>query len=312
VGGLAIACACGLGALGCSSGSAGGGAIGSATYPSDADLVAKAAVALGSCVPDDRPDGWLNLWLSRVYAPGETNNRFLGAAKCLATTGGGCIAVRTCLGLTVDQSGPCDRACSGNVATECDGNTRFVSDCSKLGQQCVSGRCKPNGAACDATSYVDACVDGVPSVCSNAVVRKGPKCADFGLACGASSPTPPSTPVCRGAGAACSATYGPYSIDFGAGLGCDGSKLRACVGNQEATVDCAALGKGFSCQTASGAYFCGLASECNPLAAKGTDTCDGTSVVVCEAGKIQRVDCRSLGFTGCDATRGICTPNGWP
>lgn len=304
-------CACGLASIamsGCSS-SGGSSQVANVSYPVDADLLAKAAVVVGSCAPDDGPNGWLNAWLSNVYAPNELEARLAAAARCLATTGGGCNALRTCAGLSVDQSGPCDRACAGNVATECEGNTKYVSDCARVGQVCVNGRCRPSGAACDATTFSPSCDQGAPKICSSALVRGGPKCADFGLSCGVAS-TSGGTPTCRGDGPACAGSYGPYSIDLGGGLACDGARLRACVGGQEAVIDCARIGVGFSCQTLGGAFFCGVAAECNPLTSKGTDACDGASVVLCAAGKAQRIDCKSLGFAGCDASKGICTPNG--
>jgi hypothetical protein len=32
-------------------------------------------------------------------------------------------------------------------------------------------------------------------------------------------------------------------------------------------------------------------------------TCDGATVVICNAGRVDRVDCRSLGFTGCEVNK---------
>ena len=54
--------------------------------------------------------------------------------------------------------------------------------------------------------------------------------------------------------------------------------------------------------------YCGTAAECSPKSPwnKVAATCDATSVVMCNGGKISKLDCTTLGFTGCNA--GLCTP----
>jgi cysteine-rich repeat protein len=85
----------------------------------------------------------------------------------------------------------------------------------------------------------------------------------------------------------------------------DGSALDACVNGRQALLDCSLQGPRFRCQEAGGIAFCGLASECVPelgylnrFAFK--ESCDGDTLVFCNKGRIERVDCLSLGFVGCD------------
>ncbi|MBI2389588.1 MAG: hypothetical protein HYV09_08330 [Deltaproteobacteria bacterium] len=40
--------------------------------------------------------------------------------------------------------------------------------------------------------------------------------------------------------------------------------------------------------------------------------CDGTTLVVCNAGKRERLDCKSLGFAGCNARFGVCSSSVYP
>jgi hypothetical protein len=87
------------------------------------------------------------------------------------------------------------------------------------------------------------------------------------------------------------------------GVSCSGATLSACVGGKLATVDCSSRGPGFACQHVADDYFCGLAAECDPANDRGPSTaasCNGTSLEFCNAGRLEHVDCLSLGFTGCD------------
>ena len=152
--------------------------------------------------------------------------------------------------------------------------------------------------------------DGRPTACKNAVLRGG-RCANLGLTCTAGA--------CTGTGAACPKdSPSSEAQTYLSGLGCAGTHLRACVGGQEQSVDCAAQGEGtgFSCHSAGGSFFCGLGDECAPNERNGGNVpvrCDGNTVVVCNAGRLDRVDCTSLGFTGCDVDQHLghfgCTPS---
>ena len=143
---------------------------------------------------------------------------------------------------------------------------------------------------------------------SGATVQ-GPDCQALGLGCEAVNGK------CQGTGAAC---VNKESSDFDSvnfeAVSCSAGKLEACVNGKTQTVDCATLGPGFTCQSAGGKPFCGLASDCLP-AGDGTGSmtnpvsCDGTKVTFCSAGRLETLDCLSLGFTGCSVDNGYgCTP----
>jgi cysteine-rich repeat protein len=130
-------------------------------------------------------------------------------------------------------------------------------------------------------------------------VWHGPVCASLGLAC--------ENGACVGTGGPCNAIGGAPEEGTAAGMSCsaDGSALDACVNGRQALLDCSLQGPRFRCQEAGGIAFCGLASECVPelgylnrFAFK--ESCDGDTLVFCNKGRIERVDCLSLGFVGCD------------
>lgn len=300
----------------CSSSGATGGTSGPtpvASYPLDPAVLTKAAVVLGSCVPDDRANGILSSWLTDIVDPASDDGHVRGAAACLATHGGGCAAVQSCLGMKVEIVPGCTEGCAGSVATGCDGDAAFRVDCAKLGQICDRGSCRAaSGAACDGGTFVSTCEDyDRPSRCSGGKVALGTRCSDWGAVC-LDAPGG-SGKACVGTGAACTATgYSTKNVLLDSGLGCEGTQLRACVAGGEALIRCEDVATGLTCQSFGGtSFFCGKAAECDALSMKGKDTCDGDSVVVCDAGKIVRVDCKSLGFTGCNATYGVCTPSPW-
>jgi hypothetical protein len=270
--------------------------------PSLAETYARAAAVAGSCMPDDG----INRNLARFWDPLAAPNFFAQLrpqARCLATAGGGCAAVRTCLGYQLTVDGPaCTTSCAGKVLTLCDEdggrNLRLTIDCGKVGLSCDPQSFCTDGpsAACTSDTFAPACSAGRGSLCDDGRTARTARCEDLPLTCEAGQ--------CKGTGAACKGgepgAEGQVHLD---GLACDGTHLRACVGGKEQVIDCAAQGEGqgFSCQTVSGQFFCGLAAECVPSeSSSGTVTCDGSTVVICNAGRIQRVDCTALGFTGCE------------
>ena len=77
-------------------------------------------------------------------------------------------------------------------------------------------------------------------------------------------------------------------------------------------IDCSEVGAGFSCQTFGTSAFCGLAAECDPSSGAVSDaTCEGDQLVFCNAGRLDKLDCKSLGFSGCNASWGVCSPSPW-
>jgi hypothetical protein len=271
----------------------------------DPDLLARAATVVGSCLPDDGIDRNLaNIWHSDVNHAWIWQRPGL-QAECLASTKCGCGDVKACIGwevTRVDAGSTCE-PCAGSVFCETIGDLRLTIDCSAVGLVCdpLVGCGEAPAAPCANATFVPACsATGRPQTCDGSfggdAVSLGPECATLGLVCAGDQ--------CAGNGAACT---GGQVFSKGAlspqGLGCSGAMLDACVGGKHHTINCAERGPGFSCQTFDGHFFCGLASAClpgnEPEGSAATTTCEGNTVVVCNAGRIDRVDCLSLGFTGC-------------
>ncbi len=302
----------GAGGSGGSGGAGGGGGSGTPMDPpgpKDQDAALQAAILIGSCVPDDGIQRVLNnMHATRGVEPGGLD--FKEFTKCFEGKTNGCKAVEECLGIVVDLSGPCMPTCTGSVFKVCDDALAFNVDCAKFGYTCSAseGRCVGGpapGPACDPGTFQESCQDGAPRVCVGKEIS-GPNCADYGLTC---KPEPFGGVACLGTGAACQPDgTGSLSIDYHEGLACDGELLRACLNGGEQAVDCGTLVTGFTCQTSGAATFCGLAGACDPTAGADT-TCEGDSVVVCNAGRIDKVDCKTLGFTSCNANFGTCGPS---
>jgi hypothetical protein len=49
-------------------------------------------------------------------------------------------------------------------------------------------------------------------------------------------------------------------------------------------------------------------TDCNPRSTLLT-TCEGDQIVICNAGRVDRIDCKALGFDGCDPDVGLCYPS---
>lgn len=286
--------------------------------PIDPAAAARAAVFLASCMSDDG----INRTLQEIYLE-RTTLPFRSAAvlACLASKTNGCAAITECLGVKYGSDGPCDGGCAGSVYEECSGSTRLSIDCARMGLDCKPVRGGYCGGAdavtCDGTTFQGTCVDGTPTGCEDGLTRRGLHCPDFGATCALLSTTQPgggTTFGCKGAGGACTGTNNDDTTTARwEGVRCEAGKLVGCLSNGLATLDCATSAIGFTCFDspdggAGATAYCGTASECLPKSPwqKVAATCEGTSVVICNGGKIEKLDCASLGFTGCNA--GVCTP----
>jgi hypothetical protein len=316
----------------CSSGEgSGGGSCGSAPAegsgwnlgrpPLDPSASLRAAVFMGSCFPDDNP----NTTLQDYYAKRSDDSAGrLDTVACLAAKANGCQAVTDCVGIHVTIQASCSPpvACDGNRMQVCSDGMKFDVDCTNSAMQrvCAETGCSPCGGGelpCDRATFVGHCEAGRPIRCRNGHATPGMRCADVGLEC---RPDPFGNPLggtqynCYGAGASCPTTTAMAAPGLLTGTGCSGTRLEACVGGYSHGVECAEVGAGFTCQSfasTSGetSYFCGLAGECDAAAQGLIDpTCDGDSVVLCNAGRIEKVDCTALGFTGCAPQWGRCVP----
>jgi len=276
----------------------------------DPDLVARAAAVIGSCMPDDGvARNATHIWLEHLAAA-RLYFRFGEQLACIANAACGCAALEQCFGWVASVAPPdCTGACSGDVFTGCGDGAQQVFDCGRLGLSCdPQANCVAETAvACDGSELPTCTAAGEVQFCDDGFLRKTP-CQALGFACDAGQ--------CVGKGASCTATLPfEYELVQPVGTGCSGSTLQACLGGKATTVDCATQGPGFGCQTLDGSFFCGLAAECVPadnyLSAQ-PQTCDGTVLSFCNAGRLEHLDCTALGFTGCEVDSKIghygCTP----
>jgi hypothetical protein len=289
------------------------------------DLLARAATVLGSCLPDDGINRALTNFWNVTIDPALVGGRQALQADCLANARCGCAAVAACLGfVTSGIDAGCTTGCVGDIFSMCgtasDGQVvRTSIDCGTQGLVCdpLAICQEAPTVACDPATFVPSCgSDGRSEICRSKgagnALFKGPICETLGLGC--------ADGVCVGQGATCAGGYpGPEGQTYLQGTGCSGTALLACVGGRTQTFDCTTIAPGFSCQSVSGTYFCGIASECVPgnlpLGTSVTpNTCDGAQVVLCNAGRIDRVDCLALGFEGCEVDRSKgkygCVPGG--
>ncbi|HKP56658.1 MAG TPA: hypothetical protein VJV78_08060 [Polyangiales bacterium] len=274
----------------------------------DATVLARAAVVIGSCVPDHG----INRDLSHLWSQGEHWwQRLAYAAECIAAAGGGCDALKVCIGWSLVPSSERCTTCEGNVAIRCGDGARLTLDCASLGLRCdESAVCRAaTSRDCDPASFKPRCAeDGVPEYCASGVVYRGTDCRESGLGCVDTD--------CAGRGEPCSPSWGASNGDMHwLGTGCaDDSTLEACVGGRSARRSCSDEGPGFTCQSLQDTYFCGLASECLPGElpredARGTAiACEGDTIVFCNAGRIERLSCTDLGFDGCNPKTNGCFP----
>ncbi|WP_394845935.1 hypothetical protein LZC95_00545 [Pendulispora brunnea] len=282
----------------------------------DARALARAAVIQGSCLDrNENASQVLDRLYRETYATGSLSERIQTAdLNCLSTATSGCQSLRDCLGITIDDAPQldCKSSCAGEVFERCDGRHRIRVDCARHGLSCHpdAGCIAAPAVSCELTVFRASCRDGRPTVCVNGVLQSGPRCTELGLVCMDSG-----YPGCHGPfGSSGRTTDSALIVPYG-GVACTGSDLLAQVNSGTVNVDCGGVGHGFTCQSMpSGSYdwhFCGQGTECNPIYPPPAPLCDGTSLVLCNAGKLERVDCTALGFTGCDATRGACMPNPW-
>lgn len=225
---------------------------------------------------------------------------------CLAAAGLDCAAALDC----VSTPASCDQptwSCDGDTLTLCDafaGPRAVRRDCAAEGLHCVMlgaeafcglGSCDPRTATpmCDGsattscqpqTSWNDKSLGGL--------VVRGEDCADHDATCAANE--------CVGNGPACTP-----SADT---IGCDGSDVLSC--DQSGHIERSHCAAGSHCIATLGpgsSYGCGYDSApavCN-LDANATQ-CAGDSLAYCDDHGNETLDCKALGYSGCDAGR--CVP----
>ena len=283
----------------------------SLTFPSvgevDPDALAIAAARLGSCVPDDGAQSWIRSHYRKLRP--ERSEFTLDSAKvnCLASATDGCASVALCTGIDFDLGGPCGVSCSGDVLEVCDDSWRFRIDCAASGLTCDAQNAAcvdPAAMSCAGTEIT--CEQGVPTGCSDGTVRQGYACGDYGLDCDSAS--------CTGSSGACTvSSTSAYSVEA-VGISCENdSELNACVNGGAHSIVCSDIASGLGCHTRGEQSFCGLGDECDAFESGGA-SCDGTSLVICNAGLVATVDCVAAGFTGCSLggrDGAYCSPTAW-
>jgi hypothetical protein len=289
--------------------------------PKDPDLAARAAVVLGSCLSDG---GWYNPQIVltdiyyAVYSSWQTFEHIERTTRCLAEKADGCAGLERCFATTVhavESGGSCDTVClPGNVSQICvNGSIEMVTDCSRLGMECDSGGCStfPTQEPCD-PAPADLCRDGIPRHCpaGSTYQWRGVSCVEHDLACTVIQVGENPWSLCQGTGPVCEGHFAPDDVSFGPLIGCEGTTARVCTNDREHVFDCGILADGFTCQSsvASGRVNCGLAAECD-VDTTYEATCEGDEIVLCNAGRIDRIDCKAVGFEGCDPDVGLCYPS---
>ncbi|HMY16640.1 MAG TPA: hypothetical protein PKA58_09995 [Polyangium sp.] len=313
------------------------------TGPKDPVGVVNSAIFVNSCFGNlFFFDPRINSTIQSTYFEqlrNQTSNELLQRTDCFKDKTNGCEAMRECLGLVQQINGsPAlnlefdpDRpsGCMGDTGTKYSHNSFYDSydvyydvytwfNCAGLGLTCDEEYhrewCGTPRTACNPEVDTYTCWDTRPFYCEKpwptggqAYYWQEPRCGDFGLVCASEVVGGP--PDCVGEGAACEVdpawSYNLAYYSFREGVACESeTMMRACVGRGEHLVDCAQLGKGFTCIPGTPTR-CGLATECE---ASDPVRCEGDSLVVCDAGKIRKVDCKSLGFTSCDAKHNVCSP----
>lgn len=311
--------------------------------PKDPDGVVKAAIFINSCFGDiyyytPRINRSIrSSYFEQLYD--QSLHALFQRTDCFKEKTNGCDALRECVGIVEQINGSpkldvvpdpnSPEGCLGDTGVEYFHDVFFdINDvyydkhlwinCSGLGMICDDDEprewCATPKTPCNPEVDTYSCWDTRPFYCEKPSVEgaqawywEEPRCGDLGLLCAGDVKSGP--PYCVGAGAACELdpnvehNLGYYSAREG--FACESeTMMRTCVGRGEHLVDCAQLGKGFKCIPGSPTR-CGLAAECEP---SDPVMCDGDSLVVCDAGKIRKVDCKSLGFTSCDAKHKVCSP----
>ena len=250
-----------------------------------------------------------------TYSQGQTLPwRNVGVAitpaerDCLAAAGLDCAAALAC----VSAPAACDQptwSCDGDTLTFCDafsGPRAVTRDCAAAGLHCVmlGAQAFCGLGSCDPKSTPPTCAGNAVASCHQeeswdgrllgGIVGVGEDCADFDATC--------DNGQCVGNGPAC--TPSPDK------LGCDGDDVLGCddSGHQErfhcpAGTHCGSTtGPGFSYGCVSDATGKQVVCQIDPT----FQQCHGDSLEYCDDHGNETLDCKSLGYAGCDSGR--CVP----
>ena len=235
--------------------------------------------------------------------------------QCLAGAGLDCNAALDCV--STPSPTPCDTptyACDGDTVTLCDdfAGARVVrEDCAAEGLHCIDmGEETHCGlGTCDPKSFTPACAGNAVTSCmpvtswdhnSLGGLVSALDCTTNDSSCAVIN----GVAQCVGNGPACAPA-------MEGGQRCDGDTLVSCdASGHEVRTDCAAMS--LHCvplgpNPAGFLYACG--KKPGLVTCEENDTfmqCDGSSLQYCDDDGNQKLDCKQLGYSGCDS--GHCVP----
>lgn len=193
----------------------------------------------------------------------------------------------------------CRPGAPGHVlATTCRNGLSIGEDCETITgrSECVASTsavaCVPVGpetAGCSATDG-PRCYNGRLQNCVSGAYVNIADCDPFLTNCDVAAN------ACVGTGASCTA---------GDADRCDGTSIQQCRGGRLQSNNCTFLVTGSSCRTVGGHSFCGTGTDCDPVSSPADGACDGSTLVLCAGGVVERVNCVTAGFVGCGV--GGCT-----
>jgi hypothetical protein len=227
---------------------------------------------------------------------------------CIAAAGLDCTAALDCLSTPASCDAP-TWSCDGDTLTFCDafsGPRVVTRDCAAEGLHCVmlgGVQAFCGLGSCDPTSFTSSCAGSIVTACVpqtswqdkglGGLVIAAADCAEQDSSCVDSE--------CVGNGAPC--TPSPDTI------GCDGNDVLTCASGHVARNHCSAgthcgptTGPGFSYGCLSDATNSQTVCEIDP----NFDQCQGDSLEYCDDHGKHSLDCKSLGYAGCDS--GHCVP----
>jgi len=220
--------------------------------------------------------------------------------ECYRSAGSDCDALMRCgnggHGVESCDDATFEKQCEGNRVVDCiEGKKRYI-DCSEYGHYLVNPICSVDEAD-GAVGCVGEPCSGTSSRCSSNTVAGCEGGSSFQLHCSLfemiCEELPSGGATCRGTGPVCAEDIFVSR--------CDGDQVIYCAGGREVGMDCGlTLGPDYTClaDPVEGTAGCVPArEECNIY--DHIDTCDGPFLVFCRSGRLDRIDCRELGYGGC-------------
>lgn len=242
----------------------------------------------GACLDAFGRLGWYESGLGNVSDP-DLAQRLL---KC--TTTSDCAKLYACFGGNWISLSRCREGgkCQKDQMLALNNNAAYL-DCSAFGATCTDLWSGAQRACCNAQPCKTApwikCSGAKGTYCHGWAAFLAFDCAATGRVCNADHAA-----ICRGTGAACKP---------GQPTTCAGSVATFCSGGRLASHDCAKSPYRSGCAAGTPYRACKPAGKaCDPQQYMGQ--CAGSQLKVCQDGDIVSVDCKALGFAGCDLPAG--------